>query len=121
MARRKNWSTEKVVAKLRQIEIQLAQGKSLALACKEAEISEQAPGRVPEAGDLLQLTGGAGGDRRMEEPLQQGATSLLLGLPATCTCHPAGQRAAAPHTSRHAVVSLNPVQNPGQASLLPRI
>ena len=41
MARRKNWSTEKVVAKLRQIEIQLAQGKSLALACKEAEISEQ--------------------------------------------------------------------------------
>jgi transposase-like protein len=41
MARRKNWSTEKVVAKLRQIEIQLAQGKSLALACQEAEISEQ--------------------------------------------------------------------------------
>ncbi len=42
MARRKNWSAEQIVAKLRQIEIQLAQGKSLALACKEAEISEQA-------------------------------------------------------------------------------
>ena len=41
MARRKNWSAEQIVAKLRQIEIQLAQGKSLALACKEAEISEQ--------------------------------------------------------------------------------
>ena len=41
MARRKNWSTEQIVAKLRQIEIQMAQGKSLALVCKEAEISEQ--------------------------------------------------------------------------------
>ena len=41
MARRKNWSGEQIVAKLRQIEVQLAQGKSLALVCKEAEISEQ--------------------------------------------------------------------------------
>ena len=36
MARRKNWSAEQIVAKLRQIEVQLARGKSLALACKEA-------------------------------------------------------------------------------------
>src|SRR5215217_505620 len=36
MARRKNWSAEQIVAKLRQIEVQLAQGKSLALACKES-------------------------------------------------------------------------------------
>ncbi len=41
MARRKNWSAEQIVAKLRQIEVQMAQGRSLALACKEAEISEQ--------------------------------------------------------------------------------
>ena len=34
-------SAEQVVLKLRQIEVQTAQGKSLALACKEAEISEQ--------------------------------------------------------------------------------
>ncbi|CAO4147023.1 hypothetical protein LPLAFNJD_LOCUS2344 [Methylorubrum aminovorans] len=34
-------SSEQVVLKLRQIEVQTAQGKSLALACKEAEISEQ--------------------------------------------------------------------------------
>jgi hypothetical protein len=40
MARRKNWSAEHSVT-LRQIEVQLAQGKSLSLACKEAEISEQ--------------------------------------------------------------------------------
>jgi hypothetical protein len=36
--RRKNWSAEPFVAKLRQIEVQLAQGKSLALACNEAEL-----------------------------------------------------------------------------------
>ena len=30
-----------VVLKLRQIEVQTAQGKSLAIACREAEISEQ--------------------------------------------------------------------------------
>src|SRR5829696_8378278 len=41
MARRKNWSAEQIVASLRQIEVQMAQGKSIALACKEAEISEQ--------------------------------------------------------------------------------
>ncbi len=41
MGRHKNWGAEQIVAKLRQIEIQMAQGKSLALACKEAEISEQ--------------------------------------------------------------------------------
>ncbi len=34
-------SAEKIIAKLRFVEVQLAQGKSLALACKEAEISEQ--------------------------------------------------------------------------------
>jgi putative transposase len=34
-------SAEQVVLTLRQIEVQTAQGKSLALACKEAKISEQ--------------------------------------------------------------------------------
>ena len=38
---KKRFSSEQIIAKLRQIEIQMAQGKSLALACKEAEISEQ--------------------------------------------------------------------------------
>ena len=40
MKRGQKTSAEKVVLKLRQIEVQTAQGKSLALAC-EAEISEQ--------------------------------------------------------------------------------
>ena len=41
MARGKRFSPEQIIAKLRQIEVQLAQGKSLALACKEAGLSEQ--------------------------------------------------------------------------------
>ncbi|SEG71961.1 Transposase [Methylobacterium sp. 190mf] len=41
MRRGQKTSAEQVVLKLRQIEVQTAQCKSLALACKEAEISEQ--------------------------------------------------------------------------------
>ena len=41
MKRGQGPGAEQVVLKLRQIEVQTAQGKSLALACKEAEISEQ--------------------------------------------------------------------------------
>jgi hypothetical protein len=44
MARGKRFSPEQIIAKLRQIEGQRAQGKSLALACKEAGISEQNSG-----------------------------------------------------------------------------
>ncbi|GJD59448.1 hypothetical protein MTDSW087_05561 [Methylobacterium dankookense] len=41
MRRGQKTSGEQVVLKLCRIEVQTAQGKSLALACKEAEISEQ--------------------------------------------------------------------------------
>jgi len=41
MKRGQKAGAEQVVLKLRQIEVQTAQGKSLALACKDAEISEQ--------------------------------------------------------------------------------
>ena len=41
MAGGKRFSPEQIVVTLRQIEVQLAQGKSLALACKEAGLSEQ--------------------------------------------------------------------------------
>jgi putative transposase len=45
MRRGRKTSGEQVVLKLRQIEVQTAQGKSLALACEEAEISEQSDAR----------------------------------------------------------------------------
>ena len=41
MRRGQKTNAEQIVLKLRQIEVQTAQGKSLALACREAEISEQ--------------------------------------------------------------------------------
>ena len=41
MKRGQKTSAEQVVLKLRHIEVQTSQGKSLALACREAEISEQ--------------------------------------------------------------------------------
>jgi len=45
MRRGQKTSAEPVELKLRQIEVQTAQGKSLALACKEAETSEQSVSR----------------------------------------------------------------------------
>ena len=42
MKRGQKTSTEQVVLKLRQIEVQTAQGKSLALACREAESPSKA-------------------------------------------------------------------------------
>ena len=41
---KKEFIPEQINAKLRQIEVQLAQGKSIALACKDAAISEQSSG-----------------------------------------------------------------------------
>ena len=37
---RKGFTPEQIVAKLRQIEVHLSQGRSIALACRDAEISE---------------------------------------------------------------------------------
>ena len=41
MRRGQKSSAEQIVLKLRQIEVQTTQGKSVAVACKEAEVSEQ--------------------------------------------------------------------------------
>ncbi len=45
MPRGRKVSPEQIIATLRQIEVQLAQGKSLALACKEGGLSEQSRDR----------------------------------------------------------------------------
>lgn len=55
MKRGQKTSAEQVVLKLRQIEVQTAQGESLALACKEAEISEQSDSRWREESGGLQI------------------------------------------------------------------
>ena len=38
---RKGFTPEQIVARLRQIEVHLSQGRNIALACRDAEISEQ--------------------------------------------------------------------------------
>src|SRR4051794_10469838 len=97
MPRGRKVSPEQIIATLRQIEVQLAQGMSLALACKEAGISEQ------------------GRDRRLARPLESGSAALRLGLPAPRARDP---RLCQPptHVTHHAVVSQNSVQNPGQVT-----
>src|SRR5215217_773322 len=79
---------------------------------------------MPEGGDRLQLEEGAGRDRGLEGPRQSYPAPRLLGLPATRACHPR-RRQPSTHVTDHAVVSLSPVQNPGQVrsatvSLKPR-
>jgi len=44
MAQGKRFSTEQIIANLRRLHLELAQGMSLALACKEARISERNSG-----------------------------------------------------------------------------
>ena len=45
---------EQIVTKVRQIEVLQAQGKAIAVACKETGTTEQAQGRMPQRRDLLQ-------------------------------------------------------------------
>ena len=96
MARGKRFSPEQIIATLRQIEVQLAQGKGLALAC-EAGIAEQ------------------GRDRGLARSLQSYPPPLSPRLPTTRARHPRF-RSPPTHTKHHAVVSHNPVQNPGQVN-----
>ena len=55
MRRGQKSSAEQIVLKLRRVEVQTAQGKSVAVACKEAEVSEQSTYRWREAYGELQV------------------------------------------------------------------
>ena len=71
MRRGQKTSVEQMVLKLRQIEVQTAQGKSLALARKEAEISEQSYYRWREEYRDLQVD-----QARKMKDLERGHTRL---------------------------------------------
>jgi putative transposase len=105
MRRGQKTSLEQVLLKLRQIEVQTAQGKSLALACKEVEISEQLRERVPAPGNLLLVKGGADCDRAVEEHLQPRPAAIVPGLPAACACQLPGSGLPATRGGGHAVAS----------------
>ena len=104
MKRGQKTSAEQVVLKLRQIEVQTAQGKNLALACKDAEISEQSyQGRVPTPRDFLLSQGGADRDRHVAEHLQPCSAALFLGLPTARARYVPGSGLAPTHGRYHAV------------------
>ena len=62
---RKRLAAEQIVTKLRQIEVLLAQGKTIAVASKEAGTTEQAQGWMPQWRNLLQPQGGPISHREM--------------------------------------------------------
>ncbi|OHV16408.1 transposase [Methylorubrum extorquens] len=85
MKRGRKPSAEQVVLKLRQIEVQTAQGKSLALGCNEAEISEQSYDRrrkeygglqVDQARKMRDLERENARLRRLLEPCPSGLNHL---------------------------------------------
>jgi putative transposase len=79
MRRGQKTSVEQVVLKLRRIEVQTAQGKRLALACKEAAISEQSDSRWRKEYGGLQVNQA----RRMEDLERENARLrwLVADLP----------------------------------------
>ena len=74
---------EEIVSKLRQVDVLVSQGQSVADAVRSIGVTEVAPRRVAGWGDLLQLTGGADHHRELEEALQLSPAAFLAGLPAT--------------------------------------
>src|SRR3712207_9259181 len=73
------------------------------------ELQWETQGRVPQAGDLLQLERGSGGDRGLEGSLQSYPPPLSPRLPATRARDPRLRQPPA-HATHHALVSLNPAQ-----------
>ncbi len=71
---KKRSSSERIIAKLRQIEVQLAQGKSVALACKDAAISEQSSGTEVR---LRVEQHAPGGSSRLQPPTSRNAGPCL--------------------------------------------
>jgi hypothetical protein len=76
MARGRKHTPEQVVNLLRQIEVAVANGKTTAQGCKEAEITEQTYYRLPLAEGIRWFAGGPGaaaegtgaGEREAEAP-----------------------------------------------------
>ena len=66
---RKRHRPEEIVAKLRQVDVLVSQGQSVADAIRTIGVTEVASGRASQWRDLLQLTGGADHHRELETPL----------------------------------------------------
>jgi hypothetical protein len=97
---KKRFSSEQIIAKLRQIEVQLAQGKSIALACKDAaqrrrHFGAELRDECLRLGIFYDLKRGSGRNRRLARSLQPRAAPLIFRVSATRTYDTGDNRTAA--------------------------
>src|SRR4051794_19347708 len=88
---RKRHKPEEIVAKLRQVDVLVSQGQTVADAIRAIGVTEVAPRRAARRGDLLLAPGGTGDHRELETSLQQRQAARLARLPPSC---PGGVRAS---------------------------
>jgi len=74
---------EEIVAKLRQADVLISQGQSVAEAIRAIGVSEVPAGRTPQRRDLLHTSGGTGRDRKLALSRQHHQTARLAGLPTS--------------------------------------
>ena len=79
---RKRHKPEEIVAKLRQVDVLVSQGRSVAEAIRSIGVTEVAERRTAEWRDFLHAAGGQSCDRELATALQQRAASCFSGLPA---------------------------------------
>src|SRR5215203_3598806 len=80
---RKRHTPEEIVAKLRQGDVLVSPGQTVADAIRTIGVTEVAAGRTAGWGDVLHPAGGQGRGRELATALQQRAPACLIGLPTT--------------------------------------
>ena len=80
---RKRHKPEEIVSKLRQVDVLVSQGRSVADAIRSIGVTELDDRRHARWRDLLQPAGGSDRDRELAHPLQHQTPACLTGLPAT--------------------------------------
>jgi putative transposase len=79
---RKRHKPEEMVAKLRQVDVLVSQGRSVADAIRSIGVTEVAERRTAEWRDFRHAAGGQSCDRELATARQQRAASCFSGLPA---------------------------------------
>src|SRR3954467_12293405 len=80
---RKRHKPEKIVAKLRQVDVLVAQGTPVADMIRVIGVTEVASGQACRWRDTLQLVGGPDHHRELEAARQHGPAVCFTALPAT--------------------------------------
>ena len=78
----KRHKPEEIVAKLRQVDVLVSQGQSVADSVRSIGVTEVSAGRTPERRDLLHTEGGADRDRELATALQLSPAARLARLQA---------------------------------------